>query len=309
MMTPEQLRANLKGVVAIVVTPFTEDLELHEEAAAANLRFMIDSGIKTGHGAVVVAGSIGECYAMNDDERKRLMEVTVEAAAGDVPILIGCNHSSTRSAVALARHAEKCGADGLMLLPPVYGIPPEHKVYEWYRAVAAETGLGIMVYNNPLMVPVDISVDLLMRMADTIPNIVAVKECSENICRLDDGYHRLRPRLVMINGNCEEDEPCATLRGAAGFTTCHANYAPALCLDLYRACRSGDRDRAWDIHWRIMPATHAMGRMRGDFRCFVKHGQELAGLYGGPVRPPALAASREELVAVEEVLREAGAID
>ncbi|MFH0963229.1 MAG: dihydrodipicolinate synthase family protein [Planctomycetota bacterium] len=302
----ETLKQNLKGVVVIFMTPFHDDLRLHEKAAARNLRFLISKGIRTGQGAIVVAGSIGECYALTNDERKRLAETVVAEARGEVPVLIGCNHSATAAAVDLAKHAEKIGADGLMLLPPSYATPPERKVYEWYRAVAAETSLGIMVYNNPLMVPVDISVDLLQKMADTIPNIIAVKECSENICRLDEGYGRLRPRLVMINGNCEEDEPCATLRGAAGYTTCIANFAPTLCLDLYFACRDRQWDRAWELHWKLMPAIKFMGRMFGDFRCFIKIAQELLGLQGGPVRPPALSPTPEDRQTVERLVKELG---
>jgi len=308
-MNPDELKQNLKGVVVIMMTPFKESLEVNEEAAAKNLRYIIDKGIRTGQGGVIVTGSVGECYAMTSEQRKRMMEVAVAAADGDVPVLIGCNHSSTRAAIDLAKHAEKVGADGLMLLPPVYAVPPERKIYEWYRAIAAETSLGILVYNNPLMVPVDMSVELLKKMADDIPNIVAVKECSENICRLDEGYHVLRPRLVMINGNCEEDEPCATLRGASGYTTCIANFAPALCLELYHACQKGDWDHAWEVHWRIMPFLQFMGRMHGDFRHFVKIAQELIGLDGGPVLPPALSPTPQDRAGIEKLVREAGLID
>jgi len=307
-MKPDELKQNLKGVVVIMMTPFTEDLEVHEQAAAKNLRYMIDHGIRTGQGGVIVTGSVGECYAMANDERKRMMDLAVAEAKGDVPILIGCNHSSTRAAIDLAKHAEKVGADGLMLLPPVYAIPPQEKIYEWYRAIAAETSLGILVYNNPLMVPVDMSVELLSRMAETIPNIVAVKECSENICRLDEGYHVLRPRLVMINGNCEEDEPCATLRGAAGYTTCLGNFTPEVCLELYHAGQRGDWDRAWEVHWQLMPLLEFMGRMHGDFRYFVKIAQEMIGLYGGPVLPPALEPTAEDRQGIEKLVRGAGLV-
>ena len=308
-MKPEELKASLTGVIVMMMTPFDEHLDLHEDAVAANLRVLIDSGIRTGSGAVVVAGSIGECYAMTNAERMRLAEAAVQAAAGDVPVIVGCNHSATAPAIELARHAETIGADGIMLLPPVYATPPERRIYEWYRAIAAETSLGIMAYNNPLMVPVDMSVDLLKRIADDVPSVVALKECSENICRLDDGYHVLRPRLAIINGNCEEDEPCATLRGAAGFSSYLANFAPKVVLHLSRAGRQGDWQRAWEIHWQLMRFINFMHEMRGDAKCLVKIAQDLVGLSGGPVRPPSLPATPEDRAGVETLLREADLIN
>ena len=98
----------------------------------------------------------------------------------------------------------------------------------------------------------------------------------------------------------------STIRGSGGFTSSFANFATDLCVELYQVCQNSNWERAWEIHWTIKPFLKVMAKMHGDFRYLIKKGQEMIGLYGGPVLPPGVPATAEDLENIEKAIRASG---
>lgn len=144
-----ELIRNLRGVIHVQLTPFSEDGGLDEAALRENTRWVIEHGLVKGRGVLLVGGSLGEGFSLSDAEYRRLIDIATEEAAGKVPVCVGCIRPATRPVIELARYCEQAGADCIMVLAPHY-FPnePEEVIYAHFRAVAEATPLPIVVYNN-----------------------------------------------------------------------------------------------------------------------------------------------------------------
>ncbi|MGC8869826.1 MAG: dihydrodipicolinate synthase family protein [Brevinematia bacterium] len=152
-----------------------------------------------------------------------------------VPVIGGCNHTDTRTVIKLVHYAEEAGLDGVMISPPYYWKPDERMVLAHYKAIAKETSLGIMVYNNWFASQLDIPVDLMAKLVDEVPNIVALKDNCNIISKLAQMIEALGDRISIVNGSGEPHEPYAALMGARGFVTGEACVITKTCVAIYEA--------------------------------------------------------------------------
>ena len=144
-MESDQIRDWLCGPMVAVATPFTEDFTLDLEALHTNVRFMIDGGVRTGQGSLLVGGAGGEHPTLNVEERKLVMSTVLEAANGEVPVLSSIQHTDSRVIVELARHASEIGLDGAQLGPTYYYQPTEGDVLRLFELVAKESDVSLMI--------------------------------------------------------------------------------------------------------------------------------------------------------------------
>jgi 4-hydroxy-tetrahydrodipicolinate synthase len=158
MKSRRQVPALPRGVVASSVTPFHPDGTLN----LANLKPHIDWLIEEGVAGLSPLGSAGEFFAMETDDRKRVLDAVIEANAGRVPVMAGTHHYSTRITVDLSRHAEKAGADSLLIVPPYYALPTIDGVLDHYRRIADAVGIPVVLYHNASGTNVDLSTAHLM---------------------------------------------------------------------------------------------------------------------------------------------------
>src|SRR5580765_5501760 len=187
------MKTNWSGVFPAVTTQFKPDQSLDLEATARHVEALIASGVS----GLVMLGSLGENTALEPEEKRRVMEATIRAVCGRVPVLSGVAECSTAMACRYAREMERLGADGLMVLPAmVYKSDPRETVAH-FRAVASATELPIMVYNNPVSYSVDITPEMFVDLADE-PNFVAIKESSENVRRITDLKNLCADRYVLF---------------------------------------------------------------------------------------------------------------
>jgi len=138
-----QLKKRIRGVNVVMVTSFRQDGSLDEEAIRKHTRFLIDQGIVEGSGVLIPGGSVGECFSMNLEERKKLAQIVVEEAAGKVPVFPGCNHSGTKLVIDLAQHAQNISADGVMVIPPYYWPPSSKVIIQHYKEVAEAIDIAV----------------------------------------------------------------------------------------------------------------------------------------------------------------------
>lgn len=148
-MKPQELKKQLHGITAISITPFMEDGSFDEKGCEKNLRFLVNGGLNQSNSVLVACGSTGECGAMSTQERKYIMEMVIDTVGKDIPVIAGCNSTNVYESIELAQHAEKYGAAGVMALSPYYyPAKDENCIYAFYKKLAENTGLGILLYNN-----------------------------------------------------------------------------------------------------------------------------------------------------------------
>ena len=161
----------LSGAFTVMVTPFTPDEALDTEGFRENIDWNIEEGI---HG-VICLGSTGEFANLTVDERKRIIDLTVDQVRGRVPIIAGTAANSTRETVEMTRYAKDAGVDAALIVAPFYGLPTQEDLYEHYKSISENVSIPIMVYNNPGFSGVDMLPPLIERLAAMITSCILKK--------------------------------------------------------------------------------------------------------------------------------------
>ena len=287
------------GIIPAVTTPFDSDGAVDAAALAANVRFLLESGV---HG-VVGTGTMGEAGSLDAAERRLVLETVAEAVDGSVPVIAGVSSGTAAASVAFARDAARAGADAVMLLPPLGYRADQAELEAFYGSVAADAGLPVMLYNNPEASGVDLLPAAIAAIAGRVEGIVAVKECSGDARRIPALLAAV-PRLeILVGGDDWALEGfCA---GATGWVTGVADVAPRECVALWEHCRGGELDAAREVYQRLLPL--ARFDMTPKLVQYFKAALDEVGLAGGPCRRPRLplsAGEHDDLLAALAVLRE-----
>ncbi len=289
-----------------VATPFKEDYSLDLDALRDNVRFMINRGVRTGEGVLLVGGAGGEHPAMNVDERKAVMDVAMEAANGEVPVATSVQHTDTRIVVELAQHASASGLQGVQLGPTYYYVPTEGDVSRLFKLVAAESSVMLMIYHTPWE-GLNMSMGLLRELAD-MPTVGALKWAAPTPEYFEEGLREFSGKLAVIDN--EGRHVLSHQLGARGFITHLSGFWPEYPRDIWRSLEAGDYDGAQRLlesfkypwsKWREQVAA-----VTGGEGPFIKTAMEEVGLRIGPPRPPSTRAPESFLPALRELLRKAG---
>lgn len=295
------MRFTLHGIIPAMVTPFTSDEKLCESALSALVERLIGDGV---HG-VFVLGSQGEYYALDPDEKRRAIEVTVETAAGKVPVYAGTGANTTRDAIALTQMAERAGADAVSVLTPSFITPSQDELYEHYRAIAASTRLPVLLYSNPGRTGVQISVQLGVRLA-RLDNIAGIKDSSGDMS-ITAAFIAATPPGFKVFAGRDTLVFATLLYGGAGAVAASANVAARQLVRIYDACRAGDMDRARAAQAEIAPLREAFSL--GTFPAVIKEALLLTGLDAGPCRRPVGPLNDTARANLRKVLDDLGLLD
>jgi 4-hydroxy-tetrahydrodipicolinate synthase len=285
------------GIIPAVITPFDAQDRVDVAALEANVAHLLERGV---HG-LIAAGTMGEAGSLTQDERRTVIETVVRAAAGAVPVLAGVSAGATRLAVANTQLAREAGVQGVMCLPPLNyaGTPDEHVAF--FAAVAAE-GLPVMAYNNPEASGIDLTPPVIAALADAVPGVVAIKECSGDARRIPALLNLTRLQ-VLVGGDDWALEGFAA--GATGWVSGVANVAPEACVALLEQAQAGELAAARETYRRILPLARL--DMTPKLVQYFKGAMDAVGLAGGPTRPPRGplgAAERKVLDTAVAALRE-----
>ena len=273
------------GIIPAVTTPFDASGAIDTDALRRNLAALLDAGV---HG-FVATGTMGEAGSLTTEERRGVVAAAVAAAAGRVPVIAGVSSGTPAASIAYAADAAAEGADAIMLLPPLgYRADPRETV-AFYRAVADGTDLPIMLYNNPEASGVDMPAPMIARIAAEVDQVVAVKECSGDARRIAALLNDTDLEVLVGGDDWALEGFCA---GATGWVTGVADCAPAECVELYDACRTGDLERARAVYARLLPLARL--DMTPKLVQFFKGAQDQLGFVGGPVRPPRLELDADD---------------
>lgn len=240
------------GSFTALVTPMREDGGVDDEAF---MRF-VDWQITEGSHGVAPVGTTGESPTLSHEEHKHVVELAIKAAKGRVPVIAGAGSNSTAEAVSLARHAEKAGADAVLVVMPYYNKPTQEGLYLHYKAISEATSLPIFIYNIPGRSVVDMSVETMARLAE-IRNIVGVKDATANLARPLHTTRACGADFVQLSG--EDHTAVAFLAaGGHGCISVTSNVTPKLCAQVQNAWRAGDVKTAMEIQRRLLALHDAM---------------------------------------------------
>jgi 4-hydroxy-tetrahydrodipicolinate synthase len=283
------------GVYPAATTQFKADSTLDLEATQTVLDALVRDGV---HGLVVL-GTCGENNSLDAAEKRQVLKAAVEVVKGRVPIVVGVSELTTERGADFARDAEKSGADGLMALPAMVYVPTEAELEAHFRAVAAASGLPIMLYNNPPAYRAAITLDVLRRLAD-VPTIVAVKESSPDTRRFTDLINAFADRFILMAG-LDDVALEGLLLGARGWVSGLTSAFPQESVALVAAVDRGDLKEALRIYRWFMPLLHLDAGH--DLVQAIKLAEHIMGRGAEHVRRPRLALSgprRAEVIAMVE---------
>ena len=307
-MKPIELKEKLKGVATILATPQNDNGEIAVDRLEKHVDYIITEGLSKGSGVIVTTGSMGECAGMNWEERKTILDVTVKAANGRVPVLAGSNGTNVNEIVEFAQSVEELGADGIMLMSPYYWSPTDETILDTYQTVAKEINIGILLYNNFPIVRKDVSIPVLSKLAD-IENVVGIKECTPSFFKFIDCVPALKDKITVLNGNGEFWEPFAKLAGADGFSSGPINFMPQVVIELWNRRNNGDLEGAMEIRTKIMPALQFWGKMFEKYGpsvepSVIKNAAALVGNnLGTPTRQVVARINKDEIEELKGALK------
>ncbi|MHA6298884.1 4-hydroxy-tetrahydrodipicolinate synthase [Devosia sp. CAU 1758] len=235
----------LRGSITALITPM-RDGAVDEKAFASFVEWQIAEGT---HGLVPV-GTTGESPTVSHEEHRRVVEICIEVANGRVPVIAGAGSNATAEAVALARFAEKTGADAVLSVVPYYNKPNQEGLFHHYSAIASAVGIPIVLYSVPGRTIVDLTVDTIARLRDAHSNIIGVKDATGSMERATMQRNKLGKDFILLSG----DDSTAlgfNAHGGRGCISVTANVAPRLCSQMQELSLAGDFAGARDINDKL----------------------------------------------------------
>ena len=289
------------GSFTALVTPMHEDGRIDDGAFMR----LIDWQIAEGTNGIVPVGTTGESPTLSHEEHKQVVELAVKTARGRVPVMAGAGSNSTAEAIGLARHAERAGADAVLVVTPYYNKPTQEGLYRHYKAIAESMALPVFIYNIPGRSVIDMSVETMARLAE-IKNIAGVKDATANLTRPLHTTQACGGNFIQFSG--EDHTALAYLAsGGHGCISVTANVAPRLCAQMHAAWAKGDVKTAMEIQQRLVPLHDVMFCESNPGP--VKYAASLLGFGANQVRLPLVPVSAASAVKVQAVMREIGLLN
>ena len=283
-MTSSAQAARFRGSLTALVTPFKNGAP-----DEASFRDHVAWQISEGTMGLVPVGTTGESPTLSHDEHKRVVEWCIAEAKGRVPVMAGAGSNNTAEAVDLARHGEKAGADGLLVVTPYYNKPTQEGLYQHFKAINDAVGIPVFIYNIPPRSVVDMSNETMARLFE-LKNIAGVKDATGNIARVSQQRAIVGKEFIQLSG----EDMTALAYNAAGGHGCISvvsNVAPRLCAELQQACLAGDYAKALAVQDRLIPLHDAVFKEPG--LAGAKHGLNLLGRMSEEIRLPMLPVQQE----------------
>jgi 4-hydroxy-tetrahydrodipicolinate synthase len=291
---------HFKGSITALVTPFKDGAV--DEAA---FRAFIDWQIQEGTSGVVPVGTTGESPTLSHEEHDRVIEICVSQVKGRVPVIAGAGSNSTAEAVAFSRHAEKVGADAVLIVTPYYNKPTQEGLYQHYKAINDAVGIPIIIYNIPGRSVIDMSVDTMARLYE-LKNIAGVKDATASMARVSLQREVMGPDFIQLSG---EDATALGFmaHGGHGCISVTSNVAPRLCAEMQNACLSGDYASALKVQDRLMPLHTNLFVETNPSP--VKYAASVLRLMEDTVRLPMIPVSEDTKKKVRSAMVHAGLIN
>jgi len=257
----------------------------------------LDWQIASGSHGLVPVGTTGESPTLSHEEHRKVIDVCIDEARGRVPVIAGAGSNNTAEAVDLARHAERAGADAVLVVTPYYNKPTQEGLYRHFKTVNDAIGIPIIIYNIPPRSVVDMSVETMKRLYE-LDNIVGVKDATGDVARVSKQRHAMGPDFIQLSGE-DMTALAAMAAGGHGCISVTANVAPGLCSALMEAVFKLDYVEALRIQDKLTPLHSAIFIEPGV--CGAKYASSLISRTRNEMRLPLIPIGE----ATESVIRRA----
>jgi 4-hydroxy-tetrahydrodipicolinate synthase len=241
-----------RGVAPALVTPFTADDEVDEEAFQKLIEHQIEGGVA----GLVVLGTTGENPTVTDDERRRMVDLALEAADGRVPVIVGTGTNDTEKSVAYSEAAVDAGADGLLVVGPYYNKPSQAGFVAHVETIAEAVDAPILLYNVPSRTSFNIESETVLQLAEEVPSVAGVKEASGDLGQVGDILHHRPDDFAVYAGDDEITLPLLSM-GGDGVVSVVSNALPDRFSTMVQAGLDGDFATAREHHFDLLPAMRA----------------------------------------------------
>lgn len=290
----------LRGCGTAIVTPFRQNESLDEAALRRLVEFQIVNAVDF----IVACGTTGESVTMSEEEQARVVEITIETAAGRVPVVAGAGGYNTREVIAKIQRYGKLGADAILSVTPYYNKPTQEGLYQHYRAIAEASELPIILYNVPGRTGCNLEPATVARLAQ-FETIIGIKEASGNISQIGEIASLLDDSFRIFAGDDSVVLPVAAL-GGVGVISVASNLLPREVSDLAHACIEGHFEEARQLNRQLTPVFKVMFIESNPVP--VKAAMAINGLIEEVYRLPMVPLSPAGRTRLIQVLSEAGFI-
>jgi 4-hydroxy-tetrahydrodipicolinate synthase len=289
-----------RGSFTALVTPFKNG-GLDERA----FRDLVEWQIAEGTDGLVPVGTTGESPTLSHEEHYKVVDWCIDQAKGRVPVIAGAGSNSTAEAIDLSRHAEKAGANAVLIVTPYYNKPTQDGLYRHYKAINDAINIPIIIYNIPPRSVIDMSVETMARLAE-LKNIAGVKDATAKLDRVSLQRQACGEDFIQLSG---EDGTALgfNAHGGQGCISVTSNVAPRLCSEFQDACLAGDYKKALKLQDRLMP-LHVNLFIESN-PAPVKYALSLLGKCSEACRLPLAPLADRSKGAVREAMVHAGLIN
>jgi 4-hydroxy-tetrahydrodipicolinate synthase len=292
--------ARFHGVFPYLVSPIGDDGKVKEAVLARLCEDLIEAGV---HGLTPL-GSTGEFAYLSRPQKRRVVEVVIEAAAGRVPVVAGVASTTTADALDQAREWERLGCDGILAVLEAYFPVDDDGVYAYFKAIGESVGLPVVLYTNPSFQRSDLSLTVIERLS-RVANIRYIKDASVNTGRLLSIINRVEGRMQVFAAS-SHIPACVMLIGGVGWMAGPACVAPRQSVELYELCRRADWQAAMERQRPLWALNQAFARH--NLAACIKGGLRLQGYEVGAPLPPQAPLSAEGVEDVRKALTAIGAL-
>ena len=273
-------------LITAMVTPFDKDGAIDWDGVATLAQHLVD----TGHDGIAVNGTTGEAPTTKSSEKLEIIKVVKSVVGNKAKVLSGAGDNETAYTVEQAKRSQQAGADGILIITPYYKNPPQAGIEAHFRAVAASTDLPIMMYDIPGRTGVEIESDTIVKLFETVDNIVALKDAKGNIAATS--WVIKRCGIPVYSGDDILNLPFLSV-GAVGFVSVCGHTVGRELKEMLNSWFAGDAKRALEIHQQLLPVFTGTFRTQGAI--LTKAAMNLMGLPGGTTRLPLVDATAAQI--------------
>ena len=289
------------NLLTAMVTPFDSDPQVDYDRAAELAAKLIEEG----NDGLVLSGTTGESPTLTTEEKLELCRV-VKNAVGDATVIAGTGSNNHAQTVELTRAASETDVDGIMLVGPYYNKPSPEGFYQHFSRAAAVTDLPVIVYNVPGRTGKNIEASTVIRLAEDVPNIVAVKEASGDITQISEICAGTPDDFLVYSGDDSMTLPLLAV-GGVGVISVVAHVVAGEMAEMVSAFHAKDTQRAWEIHHKLLPVFEAAFLPSGNPAC-IKRALQICGFDCGGLRLPLVEASPADAEKIRQVCQDLGLV-
>jgi 4-hydroxy-tetrahydrodipicolinate synthase len=287
-----------KGVIPALVTPLDKNGNLMEDA----LRKVIDYTISGGVHGLFILGSSGEIYGLTAEQKRCVVEVTVDHTAGRVPVYCGASEITTRDCIQTAQMVEEVGGvAALSVLTPYFMAPTQSELADHFKAIAKSTKLPIILYGNEARTQVKIEVKTCEELSK-VDNIIGIKDSSGDMTRMAEYLRVTNRETFSVLAGRDTLIYAGLCHGGSGAIASTGNIAPKLVSEIYNTFVAGDLQKSLELQFKLAPLRLAVDK--ATFPVVLKEGLRMVGIDVGYAFAPAAEMSPESRVLLEKVLKD-----